>query len=674
MSNVVIKNPRGEVPRIKPRLLPANFAQRARNCKLKSGALDPIKRPGLVLTNPGNVTIKTAKRYRHLINNILVDNWLTWGVDVNFVPSPNANSVEGRFYFTSDAFEPRMSTYAMAIGAPPYPTAWYALGVPSPTQKPTMTPSGGTAPTEQRTYVYTFVNNLGEESGTSPASDLVVGNINGAWALSNIQTAPPNSGTVVGAVADTPMDGQVTVELDTLFGLAAHEAVTFAGVAGMTSLNGTRRIVSINTATNEVVVSLDTAQVYTSGGTWTRESPLNTTGMVKRIYRATSNTNGYFFVGEIPVATTTFDDTTAVNAVGAPLSTLQTLPPPKNLTCITPLPNGCMVGLADNELCFSDPYKPYSWPIANRYSFSGKGVALVPAANSVIVLTDTYPILFTGSDPGLMSPSRIETYAPCMSKRGTVDVGGGCLYPSNDGLWLVSPTTIKKITDKLYTGDEWLALNPSSFDAGFFEGTYYAQYSIDGEKIRIITIDTMEPDGVVEIDDRFDSFYRNEYDGQMYVSVANRLYQWEGDETAQYDSDWMTKDYQFGAPGSFKVAQIFADFALTVPIDTSAQESNEALMAGVSMGGGHVAGLALCEAPVGGSLLQQLTVETQRRVQVSLYRDNQVIFTKLVTTSKPFRLPGKGKREVYAVQLSASVPVYSFAMASSMEELKRIAP
>lgn len=674
MTVLAIKGFRGAVPRYSSRLLQPNQAQRAWNCRITSGRLDPIKGPGLVFASTLASDIRTMYRYRHFVGGAPLDNWLIWGSDVDVQLSPLANDERGVFYFTSDAFEPRVSSYAHAIAGAVYPNAWFALGVPSPTVAPTVTPSGGSAADEERSYAITFATAWGEESGPSPASVLATGKPDGTWALSNLQTAPPNSGSIVGAVADSPVDGQVTVELDTVFGLAAHESISVSGVGGMTSLNTTHRILSINVATKKVVVKLDTAQTYTSGGAWARESPLNTTGMVKRIYRTAGTNPAFMFTAEIPVADTSYNDTVPGTNLGEVLPTLFTLPPPKNLSCLTRLPNGCMVGLAGNELCLSDPYRPYSWPIGNRYSFSGRGVALCVAGTSVIVLTDSYPILFTGSDPEVMSPSTMETYAPCVSKRGSVNVGGGSIYPSFDGLWLATPAGVKKLTQNLYRDKEWGELNPATFDAAFHDGQYYAQYSASDARARIWVLDVSEPDSTTEIDEQVGALYRNEYDGLLYVAKGAKVFQWDADNGMRYESDWMSRVNQLAKPTTFNCAQVFADFSDIVPIDTAQQEANAAMQLTPMMGGGQVAGLEIGAVEVNGSLLTPIVVQTQRKVQFTLYLKDVPIFTKSVTSQKPFRLPTGYKAELFSVQLSASVPTYSVAMATSMEELKQVAP
>lgn len=674
MTVIAIKAFRGAVPRMSERLLQPNQAQRAWNCRLTAGRLDPVRRPLLVSTIAGAGDIRTLYRYRHFDAGQHVDNWLTWPVDVDVEKSPLANDERGVFYFTSAEFDPRVSSYASAIAGALYPNAWFALGVPSPMVAPTVAPSGGSGTDEERSYAYTFVTAWGEESGPSPASVLATGKPDGTWALSGMQAAPPNSGTVVAAVADTPVSGQVRVELDTVFGLAAHEMVTLAGVGGMTDLNGSHRIISVDPVNDRIVVALDTAQTYTSGGTWAREAPLNTAGMVKRIYRTAGTNTEFLFVAEIPVATTSYNDTVASTNLGEPLATLATLPPPKNLTCFMVLPNGCGVGLAGNELCFSDPYMLYSWPISNRYSFSGRGVALVKAGNSVIVLTEGQPILFTGSDPEAMSPTTIETYAPCVSKRGVVDVGGGALYPSFDGLWLVTPSGAKKITQGLYRDDEWAKLQPSSFQATFFDGQYFAHHGDDGGTSLIFVLDVNEPDSITEIDEDVGALYRNEFDGRMYVAKGNRILRWDSDDGARYESDWLSREYQLPRPSTFSCAQVFARFNEIIPPDTTQQDANAALMASAWMGSGEIASHEILAVEIAGSLIVPVAEVQPRKVQFTLLKEGIPIFTTLVTSEKPFRLPKGYRTELVSIQLSASVPTYSVAIASSMEELRQVAP
>jgi hypothetical protein len=667
MTAVNIKAFRGQIPRVSERLLQPNNAARALNCKITAGSLDPLA--GLEQVYDANRSVETIYRYRAFRSGVFEDNWLTWAEDVNVVPSPNANDPFGRFYFSSESYEPRMSSYDLAINTVPYPTAWYALGTAAPTVAPTVAHTGGSSTTESRSYVYTYVTAFGEESPPSPPSTLYTTHINATWNITGMQTAPPNTGTITAATSIS--SDVVRVTLNTVFGIAQFDTLTFASVGGMTSLNGSFRVQSVNTATNQITVALTTAQTYTSGGTWTRNAAFNTTGMVKRIYRTVGTGGTFLFVAEIPVATTSYADTVVAANLGEELPTADSSPPPKNLVSLISLPNGCLAGIAGNELCFSDPYMPYSWPIRNRYAFSGVGVAAIAASNSVIVLTETFPILYTGSDPEAMSGSTLETYAPCVAKRGVVDIGGGALYPSFDGLWLVSTQQVQCITRKLYREEEWSRLNPATFDAVFHDGQYYAYYE-GQDNTRIVVLDVNTPDSVVEVDEVADALYRNELDGKLYVAKGEILYEWDVDSGRYYESDWQSVDMQFPSPVKFAAVQIHADFGALVPVDTSQLTANEALIAlGPDAVAGHLNGMELLSTEINGSFIVPVELDTERRVQFTLYDNEVPVYTKNVTSAKFFRLPAGFSSEVYAVGLSSSVKVYSVTVAESVAELSQ---
>lgn len=637
------------------------------NCKLTSGRLDPLKGLGLELTSSVSL-IKSMFRYRHFSESGPTDNWLVWNSDVDAVLSPLANDSLGRVYFTSEDFEPRMTTYESAIAGAKYPAAWFALGVFAPTVAPTVTAVGGSGSAEARAYVYTYVTRFGEESAPSPVSGVINGFTNSTWTVSAMQVAPPNSGTVTDAQANNPLPGRVKVTLNSVFGLEAQSVIRFSGVTGMEDLNGTHRILSVDTANNQVVIALVTSQTYVSGGSWFKDAPHNTTGMVKRIYRTAGVVADLLFVEEVAVNTTSYVDAKTAAQLGETLPSLATLMPPKNLTSLITLPNGCLVGLSGNQLCFSEPYKPHVFPDASRYSFSGNGVALCPTGNSVIVLTESLPILFTGSDPAGMSPSVMETYAPCVSKRGVAILGGGCLYPSYDGLWLATPAQITNLTKNLYRIDEWALLNPSSFAASFRDGQYYASFQDVNER-RIFIIDANEPDGSIEVDESADELYFNEYDGRLYISKGNKIYAWDASEGFSYESDWLSADVQLGKPTNFSVAQVHAQFAKQIPLDTDQVAANQLLMLDTELVRGSFADDELLVHEVCGSFIVPVVQNQSKRVQFTLYNNNVPVFTREVFSTNPFRLPSGYRGEVCAIGLSASVPTYSVTIAESLEEL-----
>ena len=668
MVALTIKAFRGATPRSDDRLLQPNQASIAKNVRLVSGRIDPLPLPSLVHTSLLS-RIQSMFRYRFTRDGVSTDNWLTWNADVDFVPSLLAQDSIGRFYYSGDG-EPRMSTYADAIsGVGPYPAASFVLGVFAPTVKPTVAVVGGSGATETRNYVYTFVTKYGEESGPSPAETLS-GFVNGSWNSSAMQVAPINSGTITGAVKDTPSPGYVEVTLSSVFGLEQYEYLTVSGVVGMTSLNAKHRIVSVDRTLNKIVVALLTAQNYTSGGAFIRNANHNTSSMVKRIYRSAGTNAGFQFVAEIPVAQTTYNDTILTTALGESLPTALSLTPPKNMTCMTTMPNGCLVGLSNNELCFSEPYLPYQWPLANRYTFTGTGVALHASGNSVIVLTDTYPIIFTGTDPAGMVPAVMQSYAPCLSKRGVASASGGCLFPSFDGLWIAAPGRLENLTRSLYSNTEWALLNPAGFISEFHNGQYYARFTLaDGVTTRILSLDIVENPGVVEIDEWADDIYRNDLDGNLYLAQGNLVYQLGVADVPTYFSEWKSAILQLAKPTNFAVAQVHADFSAIVAVDESDAVSNAALLSDPYGQFGAINGDSIHDFGINDCGLVPTVVTAEKVVNFTLYADDAVVLTKNVRNSTPFRLPAGYRSDAFNIGLSTSIPVYSASMAESTAEL-----
>jgi hypothetical protein len=667
MTATNVKPFRGQVPRISDRLIGPNFAKKALNCKITAGRLDPVRGLGLMHTSLAE-SVATMYRYRH--NG--VDNWLVSSKVVDYVKSPTAQDALGRVYWTGDG-EPRMSTSELAISGPgPYPNAFYVLGVTPPTTAAALIVTGGGAPVEIRAYVYTFRTVFGEESAPSPAVFLS-GNINGSWDLSALQVAPPNSGTI--SAAATVATDVVEVTLDTVRGLQPYEEVVFAGVTGMTDLNGKHALLEVDAGTNKVKVALSTAQVYAGGAdTWARVAPHNIAGMTKVIYRTVGTNTDYKRVAEIPVANTTYSDTIASTALGEAIPTLDSFTPPKNLHSAVALANGSISGIAGNQLCFSEQYKPYSWPIGNRYAFAGTGVATCATGNSVILLTDGKPIVATATVPEAVSMASLPTEAPCVSKLSAKDVGGACVYASNDGLYLASPTGVRNLTNDLFRKDEWVLIRPETFNAAFFDQKYFAMHDAAGDSSpKIMCLDLAEPDSIVEIDEQVDALYRNPVEGgYLYMSKGNRIYQWDLDDANRYLVFWSSRQYQFGSPINLTVAQVHADYSQIAPPNTAIADANAALLADADDINGAMCSAPLNTYPLNGSALRPVPDSTALQVQFSLRVDGQVVFTKQVRSSKPFRLPTGFKSEVQGFEIAASIPVHSVSMAQSERELGQV--
>lgn len=117
---------RGMAPRVAPRLLGANAAQRAVNARLHSGELEAWNQ---FLTA---ATLSQAPKTIYLLN----DAWLSWITDVDVARGLIPGDDTFRIYLTGpdEYSNPRWTNYSMATSSPggPAPVVTRALGVPNP--------------------------------------------------------------------------------------------------------------------------------------------------------------------------------------------------------------------------------------------------------------------------------------------------------------------------------------------------------------------------------------------------------------------------------------------------------------------------------------------------------------------------------------------------------------
>lgn len=144
-------------------------------------------------------------------------------------------------------------------------------------------------------------------------------------------------------------------------------------------------------------------------------------------------------------------------------------PIPTDLQNMIYIPGGFYAGFSTRNpktVMFSDIGNPTNWPTAYRYDVEDNIVALIANTNSVFVLTDGFPYVISGTAPESMTVAKIAGIAAaCVSKRSVCLVKNACCYASNIGICMISPdpnygTIVQNITDKIWTKEQWQAMNP----------------------------------------------------------------------------------------------------------------------------------------------------------------------------------------------------------------------
>lgn len=469
---------RGMVERYAPRLLEPGTAQYARNCDVRDGDLLPFRGVRSEATLPSPATVKTVYRWEG-------QSWLRFTQDVDVVGGPVPDNTEGRVYWTGDGV-PQMS-YAGIItssGDGNYPSNSYDLGVPAPTQEPSVavtgSPDDSSDPVEERAYVYTYVSAKGEEGAPSDSSSIV-------------KLRPGQSVDVTGLLT---------------------------GPGGNLNLSA------------------------------------------KRVYRTVTAADGsvsWRLVAEIALATTSYTDSKSVAQVAsnAVLPSEQWDTPPSDLKGLVAHPGGFLVGFRSNELCPSVAFTPHAWPVDFRLQTEPDIVAIGVVGASIVVGTTDYPYIAQGSDPSALALVRGESPAPCLSKRGMVDMGDAVAYPSHEGLIAFAGYTPRNITEEVFTPEQWQNFNPSSFEAWRHGDQYVAFYKHGAPGALVIP---MHGRWAVHLDLEASAGWTDPESGHLYVvQNGNELGEFDAAAIARMTASWRSGEQVLPTPINYALARVIAD-------------------------------------------------------------------------------------------------------------------
>ena len=158
---------------------------------------------------------------------------------------------------------------------------------------------------------------------------------------------------------------------------------------------------------------------------------------------------------------------------------------PADLSWMTFVPGNYYVGFAASApktVMFTQQGYPTTWPLDYRYDVRDPLVGLAVCGNSVVALTSGAPWLLTGTAPGSMTVSVMQSEQACVSARSICTMDGAAFYASRDGICMVAPSSsypmlVVNVTEKLFGKREWEALNPSSCVMQAYDGGLHAWFT-----------------------------------------------------------------------------------------------------------------------------------------------------------------------------------------------------
>lgn len=278
----------------------------------------------------------------------------------------------------------------------------------------------------------------------------------------------------------------------------------------------------------------------------------------KNVYRSNtgSTDTALQYVQSTGSAAATYVDTVPSSSLSEVLVTEDFDLPPAGLKGIISLPNGGHAAFYSNVLCFDEPGFPHAWPVKYQLPTAQPIVAIKAFGANIVVMTESIPYIASGAHPGSMVLEEVELPQACVSKRGVVDMGYGVVYPSPDGLVMISTAGPRLITEGVFSRDEWQAVSPATLTACYWEGLYLAFYGGTGG----FAFNPKNPEaGVVWFTTHATAVFVDELTDKIYMAVGNNIVEWDSNAAAPFTYQWRSRHLLLSSPKNVGALRVRAD-------------------------------------------------------------------------------------------------------------------
>lgn len=389
------------------------------------------------------------------------------------------------------------------------------------------------------------------------------------------------------------------------------------------------------------------------------------------IYRTVTSSTGiatYFFVADVPIATATYADTLTDTVVTSKeqLESQTWTPPPSDLEGWIMMPNGIIAAWRNNELWFSEPYRPHAWPAAyvltTEYPIVGLGII----NQTLVVGTQGYPLTAHGTNPAYMTTTKLTAHEPCISRSSIVSAPEGVYYSSPNGLILVVPGRAENVTRDVITKDVWASITegtklraarlgtgyfaygsvaPRVFQENAFQTDAFAQENFVGAYNGVLIDPQNKQVAMVRLESAtaIQNVFNDPWSGDVFIIKNDDVYWLDmGDQTPTYEpATWRSKIFQTADKGNIGAMRVY----FSIPATTPAQN------------------------PTRNTAAEQ-TLAADQYGLVRVWADGRLIMTReLRTSGELWKLPSGFKADYFQFEIEARVRIISAQVASTAKEL-----
>ena len=277
--------------------------------------------------------------------------------------------------------------------------------------------------------------------------------------------------------------------------------------------------------------------------------------ITKRIYRTITGYSSinYFFVAEVPLATTTYDDSldSADVALNPLLESTIWDPPIEGVKGFVVSPNGFLIGFKGNELFFSEPYRPHAWPIAYSVSVQHPIVGIAVISGAIAVMTTSQPYYMYGTHPANLALVKQDAVLPCLARGSIASTEKGVFYCSSDGIVHGNGQAFMLVSDQILARKDWQALiTPETVRAaqygmvymGFWNDSNAFLFAVSEPLMRWMQIDRFTDVENIQTD---------VYSSDVFLLRNNAVYVWNPLDTNYLSYTWLSKKFVSPRPINF---------------------------------------------------------------------------------------------------------------------------
>lgn len=198
---------------------------------------------------------------------------------------------------------------------------------------------------------------------------------------------------------------------------------------------------------------------------------------IYRTLTSAQNVAVFYFVAQVPLTTTVFEDALSDELLSAhsPLPSTFWTPPPDKLGGLVALPNGMIAGFVGQQLWYCEPFRPHAWPAPYQTSTDYDIVGMAALEQMLVIGTENVAYIASGVHPSAVSLRMVTGSEPCISQGSFAVVPQGVIYAGPNGLMLTNTGGAANITKDFISTDKWHDLvDLNLLHAGILNGAYYA--------------------------------------------------------------------------------------------------------------------------------------------------------------------------------------------------------